>query len=134
MTSQAIRKLDNLFDKFEADRFGYGENGRDRTREQRNAFMAQLKEQAIQLRPEITDKESKSKLEYLIYGCDEDICSHRLYIEHEQFIVVETYDTKKKYVLLDNSKIGNNYYVDVCEYNDAIENKEKKWYWITTIS
>ena len=82
MTSQAIRKLDDLVDRFEDYRiFGYGEY---RTREQRNAFMAELKEQAIQLRPEITDEESKSKLEYLIYGCDEDICSHRLYIEHEQ--------------------------------------------------
>lgn len=87
--------------------------------------MAELKEQAVQLGPEITDQKNKRKLKYLIQCCEEGIYSHRLYIEHEQFIVLETYDAKKKYVMLNNSRIGNNYYIDACEYNDAIENKEK---------
>lgn len=90
--------------------------------EEINASMKEIRTQAEKLQQNIADKETKKRVADLIQRCNETMYSHKIYVEHEQFVVLETYDAKKKFVVIDSSFGAKDNRIVACEYDDAIQN------------
>ena len=92
------------------------------THEQFNASMREIRTKAEKLQQKTTDEETRKRLAWLIQSCNETIYSHKVYVEHEQFVVLETYDAKKKFVVIDTHSGVKDNRILACEYDDAMQN------------
>ena len=91
-----------------------------------NKDMQEIKTEAERLKQIVIDEETKKRISDLIQYCNEAMYSHKFCIEHDQFIVLEAFDAKKKFVLIDTS-YGHGHNDDrilACKYDDAIQNRE----------
>jgi hypothetical protein len=121
---KAIKKLDKLFDKYVSYRMA--EQMDHHPHENLNKDMQEIKTEAERIQQIVIDEGSKKRISDLIQYCNEAMYSHKFSIEHDQFIVLETFDAKKKFVLIDTS-FGhghNDHRIVACEYDDAIKNRE----------
>ncbi|MGH9965348.1 MAG: hypothetical protein ACRD5E_11055 [Nitrososphaeraceae archaeon] len=120
MTSRrTIKKLKELIDRqdiYACCREDYVTNG------QINASMEEIRIEAEKLQQGVTDEDTQKKVADLIQDCNEAMYSHKIYVEQEQLVILETYDTKRKFVVISTSfGIGHNLII-ACEYDDAIQN------------
>ena len=119
MTKQTIRKLDKLIESYEmCMNFGGGYY----RHEEINASMIEIRTQAEKLQQNIADEETKKRVAGLIQRCNKTMYSHKTYVEHEQFVVLETYDAKKKFVVIDAAFGAKDNRIVACEYDDAMQN------------
>lgn len=119
MTRPKLSKLHQLEYEFDMLRSLLEEHY---THEQFNASMKEIRTRAEKLQQKTTDEETRKRVAWLIQSCNEAIYSHKVYVEHEQFLVLEIYDTKKKFVVIDTSFGVKDCRILVCEYDDAMQN------------
>jgi hypothetical protein len=120
MTSRrTIKKLKELIDR--QDIYAYcGEYFV--TNDIVNATMKEIRIEAEKLQQEVTDEETQRKVADLIQRCNEAMYSHKIYVEQGQLVILETCNTKRKFVVISTSSgVGHNRII-ACEYDDAIQN------------
>jgi hypothetical protein len=86
-----------------------------------DSYLENIKNEAVKLLGRVTDGELRKSIERLIERCHNSSYSHRIYIENKQLIILEAKDTGKKFVMIKNDRLGDNSYMDVCEYDDVVK-------------
>ncbi|MGH9977735.1 MAG: hypothetical protein ACRD8Z_18155 [Nitrososphaeraceae archaeon] len=118
-TRRSIKKLKELIDRqdiYACFREDYVTNA------QVNASMEEIRIEAEKLQQDVTDEETQKKVADLIQHCNEAMYSHKIYVEQEQLVILQAYDTTRKFVVISTSfGVGHNRII-ACEYDDAIQN------------
>jgi hypothetical protein len=84
--------------------------------------MEEIRTEAEKLQQDVTDEETQKKVVDLIQRCNEAMYSHKIYVEQEQLVILETCNTKRKFVVISiSSGVGHDRII-ACEYDDAIQN------------
>jgi hypothetical protein len=118
-TRRTIKKLEELIERQDIHA-----NFRDdyTTNAQINAIMEEIRTEAEKLQQDVTDEEIQKKVADLIQSCNEAIYSHKVYVEQEQLVILETYDARKKFAVISTSSGVRHNRIIACEYDDAIQN------------
>jgi hypothetical protein len=118
-TRRTIKKLTELIDR--QDTYAYF--GDDYvTNDTVNTIMKEIRIEAEKLQQDVTDEETQKKVVDLIQRCNEAMYSHKIYVEQEQLVILETCITKKKFVAISSSSGVGQDRIIACEYDDAIQN------------
>jgi hypothetical protein len=96
----------------------------DMSSDEADNLLENIKKDALKLRESVTYDDTRKAADRLIGWCNNSSYSHRIFIENKEFIVLQTKDTKEKYVMIKTDTIGKNNYIDTCPYDDAIKRRE----------
>jgi hypothetical protein len=118
-TKRTIKKLKELIDR--QDIYAYCREDYV-TNDIVNATMKEIRIEAEKLQQDVTDEQTQKKVADLIQRCNEAMYSHKIYVDQEQLVILETCNTKRKFVVISTSfGVGHNRII-ACEYDDAIQN------------
>jgi hypothetical protein len=123
MMTKGYKKYSELFYQY----MNSGEKVYDKniSQAETDSYLENIKNKATKLLGRVTENELRKRIEKLIEYCNNSSYSHKIYIENRQLIILETKDTGKKFVMIKADSIGNNSYIDACEYNDVVKNGKK---------